>query len=234
VARRRPASPGTHAPARSTDHEVPRAGASIAAPGRSDGTVVAVASRRIPLPAVLLSTALALAAALGTFALLDDGDGGAAGDEPAEGYELTPAGDVPGSVDEVRLVPLDGGEERRLGDLVGSRPVVVNFFASWCAPCVEEMPAFEAVHQDVGDQVTLIGMANQDAPENALETVAATGVTYPTFGDPDGDALTFFGGLAMPTTVFIDTDGEVVEVHSGALTEDELRAKLGELFGVEA
>lgn len=134
---------------------------------------------------------------------------------------------------EFTLPSLDGEETVSLTDLRGD-VVVVNFFASWCAPCVEEMPAFEAVHQDVGDRVTLIGMANQDAPENALETVAATGVTYPTFGDPDGDALTFFGGLAMPTTVFIDTDGEVVEVHSGALTEDELRAKLGELFGVEA
>ncbi len=213
---------------------MPRAGAPIAAPDRTDGTVVAVASRRIPLPAVLLSTALALAAALGTFALLDDGGDGASGDDPAEGYELTPAGDVPGSVGEVRLAPLDGGEERRLGELVGARPIVVNFFASWCAPCVEEMPAFEAVHQDVGDQVTLIGMANQDSPDDALATVAATGVTYPTYGDPDSDALTFFGGLAMPTTVFIDTDGEVVEVHSGPLTEDELRSKLDDLFGVGA
>ena len=96
------------------------------------------------------------------------------------------------------------------------------------------MPAFEAVHQDVGDQVTLIGMANQDSPDDALATVAATGVTYPTYGDPDSDALTFFGGLAMPTTVFIDTDGEVVEVHSGPLTEDELRSKLDDLFGVGA
>jgi cytochrome c-type biogenesis protein len=112
--------------------------------------------------------------------------------------------------------------------------VVVNFFGSWCAPCVDEMPAFERVHQALGDQVTFVGMANRDAPADALDTVAATGVTYPTFDDPDASAITYFGGLAMPTTVFIDATGEVADVNSGPLTESELRAKLADLFGVAA
>ncbi|MBN2622562.1 MAG: hypothetical protein JXA83_04295, partial [Acidimicrobiales bacterium] len=67
-----------------------------------------------------------------------------------------------------------------------------------------------------------------------LDTVASTGVTYPTFDDPDASALTYFGGLAMPTTVFIDAGGEVVDVHSGPLTEDELRDRISDLFGVAA
>jgi hypothetical protein len=94
------------------------------------------------------------------------------------------------------------------------------------------MPAIETVHRSRGDRVTVIGMASRDTPGRALATVAATGVTYPTFDDPDASALTWFGGLAMPTTVFIDASGEVVDVNSGALTEAELRAKLAELFGV--
>jgi cytochrome c biogenesis protein CcmG, thiol:disulfide interchange protein DsbE len=200
-----------------------------------------VAARRLPLSAVIVATALALVAALGVLALFDDGDDGDAaagsgsGDgATSDGYELTPSGELPTSAAEVRLAALDGGEDRMLGDLLGTTPVVVNFFASWCVPCIDEMPAFERVHQDVGDQVTFLGMANRDSPEDALATVEATGVTYPTFDDPGASALTWFGGLAMPTTVFIDTSGNVVDVNSGALTEAQLRAKLADLFGVTA
>ncbi len=198
----------------------------------------AVASTRLPLPAVIGATALALVAALGTLAVLDRGDGGdgaeAADEAAGAGYRLSPTGELPASVAEVRLASLDGGADRALGDLVGTTPVVINFFGSWCAPCIEEMPAFERVHQDLGDQVTFLGMANRDAPEDALATVEATGVTYPTFDDPDASALTYFGGLAMPTTVFIDASGEVVDVNSGPLTEDELRARITDVLGVPA
>jgi thiol-disulfide isomerase/thioredoxin len=195
-----------------------------------------VASRRLPLPAIVVATALALAAALGVVALLDGGgDAPAAGDgDGVAGYELSPAGELPASVADVRLVSLDGGDDRALGELLGSTPVVVNFFGSWCVPCIDEMPALEAVHQSLGDRVTFVGMANRDTAERALATVAATGVTYPTYDDPDASALTYFGGLAMPTTVFIDASGEVVDVHSGPLTEAELRSRLDDLFGVAA
>lgn len=195
-----------------------------------------MAPRRLPLPAILAATALALAAALGVVALLDGGgDDPAAGDDDgAAGYELSPAGELPGSVADVRLAALDGGDDRALGELLGSTPVVVNFFASWCVPCIDEMPAFEAVHRSLGDRVTFIGMANRDTAQQALATVATTGVTYPTYDDPDASALTYFGGLGMPTTVFIDASGEVVDVHSGPLTEAELRGRLDDLFGVAA
>lgn len=195
-----------------------------------------MATRRLPLPAVLAATAIALVAALVTFAVLDRGDGGdpAAGDDPGGQVELSPTGDLPGSVAEVRLASLDGGPDATLGDLLTGTPVVVNFFASWCAPCVEEMPAFERVHRDVGDRVTIIGMANTDTVEDARATVEATGVTYPTYGDPAADAISYFGGLQMPTTVFIDGTGRVVEVHNGQLTEAELRDRLADLFRVSA
>jgi thiol-disulfide isomerase/thioredoxin len=96
------------------------------------------------------------------------------------------------------------------------------------------MPGFERVHQDLGGQVTVIGMAYRDAPEDALATVARTGVSYPTFTDVDDGALTYFGGIEMPTTVFVDAAGKVLDVSNGALTEDELRAKITDLFGIAA
>lgn len=208
-----------------------------------------VATRRLSLRAYLGVTALALVAALGAGALAA-GSGGSAADDrgngtdargpsggsgATEGYELTeaPAGAaVPDSPQAVRLGALDGGADRTLGELMG-RPMVVNFFASWCAPCVIEMPAIENVHQDLGDQVAFVGLASRDAPADARETVEATGVTYPTFADAD-DAVTWFGGLSMPTSVFLDATGKVLDVHSGPLTEDELRAEIADRFGVAA
>jgi thiol-disulfide isomerase/thioredoxin len=190
-----------------------------------------VAIRRLPLPVVLAATALALVAAIGVATWLSD-DPEAEGDAGAS-MDLAPQGDLPDSNADVRLAALgDGGTDRALGELFGTRPVVLNFFASWCAPCIDEMPAFERVHQSLGDQVTIVGMAYQDSDEDALDTVARTGVTYPAYADEGGAALTWFGGLSMPATVILDASGEVVDVHSGALTEEELRGKLSDLLGV--
>jgi cytochrome c biogenesis protein CcmG/thiol:disulfide interchange protein DsbE len=201
-----------------------------------------VASRRLPLPAVIAATAFALVAALGAMAVLDGGnargdagaDSATPGDGVADDFELAPQGQLPGSVAEVRLASLRGGPDAALGDLLTGAPVVVNFFASWCVPCVEEMPAIEAVHRSLGDRVTFVGLANQDRDEDALATVDATGVTYATYGDPDASAITYFGGLSMPTTVFIAADGTVVDVKNGPLTEAELRAKITDVLGVAA
>lgn len=210
--------------------------AAIAVHGDRPGTVGRVAPRRSPLLALLAGTLVALLAAGGVLALFADGDSSGSEVSTDDGdpsdYELTPAGDLPASVDEVLLVSLGAEPDRRLGELLGERPVVVNFFASWCQPCIEEMPDFEAVHRDLGDRVTIIGLANRDRPETALDIVERTGVTYPTYADPESSAITFFGGIQMPTTVFIDASGEVVDVHSGALTEAELRGRLDELFGI--
>jgi thiol-disulfide isomerase/thioredoxin len=193
-----------------------------------------VASRRLSPVAILLATALALVAAVGTFALLDSGNDDASGDGGTEGYELTPTDGLPDSVGEVRVGALGDTAETQLGDLLTGAPMVVNFFAPWCAPCVDEMPAFERVHQDVGDEVTFIGLAVPPDLDGAVDTVAATGVTYPTYADSLDDALLFFEGINMPTTVFLGADGEVLHVNTGPLTEDELRAELADRFGTDA
>jgi thiol-disulfide isomerase/thioredoxin len=195
-----------------------------------------VASRRIPLLLLVAATALALVAAVGVAMWLGgDDESSANGDGSGSGpYRLTPAGDLPDSPADVTLSPLDGGPDRKLGELLGSKPVVVNFYASWCGPCVTEMPAFEQVHQEVGDKVTIIGVAYQDRDEDALATVERTGVTYPTFGDSGQDAVTYFGGISMPTSVFIDAAGNVVDVRSRALDADALRSALEDRFGIAA
>jgi cytochrome c biogenesis protein CcmG, thiol:disulfide interchange protein DsbE len=191
-----------------------------------------VATRRLPLLPVVAATALAVAAAAGVFLLLGGSDGDSSGasadDESAIG--LDPA-ELPDSVDQVVLAALDDGTDRHLGDYLGGKPVVLNFFASWCQPCLREMPRFEAVHQEMGERVTFLGLAVPPQTDEALELVERTGVTYPTFADPNGNALTYFGGVAMPTTVFIDASGEVTDVVSRDLSEPQLRDQVAELLG---
>jgi cytochrome c biogenesis protein CcmG/thiol:disulfide interchange protein DsbE len=195
-----------------------------------------VESRRLPLSWILGATAIALVVAGIVVLTFGGGDGAsdAAGDQGGQ-LQLTPQGEIPESVQGVALGSLDGGEDQTLGDLLDGRPVVINFFAQWCQPCLEEMPAFEQVHQELGDQVQFVGLDEPpDTPDEALAIVDRTGVTYPVYADPSGAALTFFEGLAMPTTVFLDAEGQIVEVYSRALSADDLRSRISDHFGVAA
>ena len=110
------------------------------------------------------------------------------------------------------------------------KPVVLNFFASWCPSCVAEMPDFEAVHAKLGDRVTFIGLALQDDPALAQALQTRTGITYQTFQDPSGAVYVAFGGFAMPTTILIDAAGNVVEKHAGILFAEDLERKIFEVL----
>lgn len=122
---------------------------------------------------------------------------------------------------------LDGGTAT-VGAFL-DRPVVLNFFASWCTPCVTEMPALESVHQQRPD-IAFVGLAVSDTPTRAREIVADTGVTYATGVDPDSAIGNAYEILGMPTTLFIAPDGEVVYQHTGGLTFDQIADHLNRHF----
>lgn len=107
-------------------------------------------------------------------------------------------------------------------DFLG-QPTVMNFWQSTCAPCVAEMPEFEEVFQALDGSVAFVGMNVADARDAADELAEVTGVTYPLAADPDSEVFRSFGGFVMPTTVFLNAQGQVAFVWSGVLTSDELR-----------
>lgn len=109
------------------------------------------------------------------------------------------------------------------------RPLVVNWFSSTCVPCLKEMPDFERVHGEVGDDVTFLGISVQDSEAATRDIVERTGVTYDIGRDPTGELFTTIGGLAMPSTWFVDADGRIVDSHSGEMSAAELRRRIAKL-----
>ena len=122
------------------------------------------------------------------------------------------------------------GEKTSFADYAGS-PLIVNFFASWCAPCVKEMPDFQRLHERHGERFQIIGLA-VEGERPARRLVESTGVTYPV-GLDDSDLLVELGGVAMPTTVFISKQGELLESHSGVFNYSNLISRTEKLFSDE-
>lgn len=191
--------------------------------------------RRVPLSTVVIATLLSVAIAALVAGLLlgvgeqDDGPEVVTLDQdlttlPALGADAPDTVGTPAPTEPYAL--FDGGEAS-VADYAGT-PVVLNFFASWCVPCVREMPAFEQVHQELGDEVAFLGIDVQDSATRGRELVDDTGVTYDVGRDPDGSMLTAYGGVAMPTTVLIDADGTIVHLRSGETSVEELRAAIDE------
>ncbi|NLV56754.1 MAG: TlpA family protein disulfide reductase [Acidimicrobiales bacterium] len=119
------------------------------------------------------------------------------------------------------------GEPLRLSDYRG-QPLVVNFWGSWCVPCVEEMPDLQRVHQALGDRVAFLGVNVRDTPEAADAMVERTGVTYDLARDPDGELGRALDVANWPTTVLIDSDGTVVEVWRSEISAERLCDKVNQ------
>lgn len=123
------------------------------------------------------------------------------------------------------------GTAGTLADFAG-KPLVINFFASWCAPCVAEMPDFQAVFEEVGAEVPFLGFNVADDPTDADALVERTGVRYAVARDDTQGIFQAFRGFAMPTTVLIDAAGDIAARWAGPLSSDRLRELIAEEFGV--
>lgn len=118
-----------------------------------------------------------------------------------------------------------------LADFAG-RPLVVNFWASWCPPCVREMPEIETVYQSLQSQIAFLGINVTDEREDALELMEQTGASYLQATDPDGVIQLRLGAVIMPTTLFVSSEGEVLDRWQGILDESSLRDKIAENFEI--
>jgi thiol-disulfide isomerase/thioredoxin len=130
------------------------------------------------------------------------------------------------SFDDVR----DGRPPVALAALRG-KPVVLNFFASWCGPCIREMPALQAMSERYKGRVQFVGVTFNDGREAAKGVLDRAGVNYPAAYDAKSELANDYGLRVMPTTWFIGPDGNMVERKDGEMSEVQLRTTLDRLLG---
>ena len=116
------------------------------------------------------------------------------------------------------------GNEIHLSDFAG-KPVVINFWASWCGPCKRELPHFEEAYQELGEDVhfLMINLTNgRETMDNALGLIQEEGYTFPVFYDTHANAAYVYGLRSVPTTYFIDAEGNAVMQIVGIIDKDTL------------
>jgi cytochrome c biogenesis protein CcmG/thiol:disulfide interchange protein DsbE len=126
------------------------------------------------------------------------------------------------------------GEPVTLSDFRG-RPVLVNFWATWCLPCAIELPELNRVATEYSDRgLVVLGINERERPSKAIAYVEERGFEYEVLLDPLEKAGTLYGIAGLPTTIWIDEDGVMWAVDHGVMTRDRLEARLAQVFGATA
>ena len=118
------------------------------------------------------------------------------------------------------------GNEVRLSDYFG-KPIVLNFWASWCGPCQSEMPDFHEKYLQLGEDIHFLMVNMTDGSRETIESAAAfiseNEYTFPVLYDTQSSAALTYGAYSLPTTFFIDAEGYAVAQATGAIDADTLQ-----------
>lgn len=130
-----------------------------------------------------------------------------------------------------------GASEMNLSDVSG-QPIVLNFWARFCGPCWSEMPELQEFYEENSDRLRLLGIdvgqfTGLGSPKDAGKLLDALGVTYPAGYTDDASVVSKYRIRAMPTTVFIDSDGVVFHSWTGAIDRQQLDAIVESMLAEE-
>jgi len=124
------------------------------------------------------------------------------------------------------------GNKVKLSDFAG-QPVVLNFWASWCPPCKAEMPVFNEVYADLQNDIVFLMVDLVDGPRETQakgqQYVNDQNFSLPIYFDNDQEAYSAYGITAIPTTLFIDSDGNIVSSNQGAINKETLLAGINSI-----
>ena len=125
------------------------------------------------------------------------------------------------------------GKAYKLSDFRG-KPVVLNFWASWCGPCKMEMPDFNTSYGQLGEEIhfLMVNMTDgsQETRESASSFIAGTGYTFPVYYDTDYEAAIAYSVYSLPTTYFIDAEGYAVAQATGAIDAETLQRGIDMIY----
>lgn len=125
--------------------------------------------------------------------------------------------DEPEAVADFQLEPLGGGEPVALSDLRG-KTVIINFWATWCQPCIREIPILMQANRQFGEDVVLVGLNTLDDEDEAIAMMNEFGMNYLNLNDNDrsgGAVAVEFGLVGVPETYVINSEGELVAFRRG-------------------
>lgn len=149
--------------------------------------------------------------------------------------EPAPDAETPEKAPAIPNLPLTrlDGTMTSFNEVRDGKPAIINYFASWCPPCKQELPHFQTAFDEYGEQISFIFLDALDGQRETLKTVNAFirdfPFTGPVFYDKGEFAMTFQTN-SLPTTVFIDKEGRVVKGYLGFVPEDVLYADIAELL----
>ena len=130
-------------------------------------------------------------------------------------------------------LPALEGSGRIDAEMFAGKPTVVNFWASCCSPCRREMPDLAAAAEAFEGDVNFVGVNHQDNRQDARDFAASVGVAYASGFDPRGETAKRIGLRGMPTTLFVDETGRILEQRTGEISRTGLDSTILRLFGVE-
>ena len=120
------------------------------------------------------------------------------------------------------------GKSIKLSEIIAEgKPLVLNFWASWCPPCRSEMPDFEKVYKELGNEIQFVILnltdGQRETVQKAAKYIKDKGFTFPVYFDTKREGAIAYGIRSIPTTLFIDKNGYIVTSAQGAIDEKTLR-----------
>jgi cytochrome c biogenesis protein CcmG, thiol:disulfide interchange protein DsbE len=189
------------------------------------GEVCRAAARHRLASALIVVLAVASLAGIAWAGTSSGNSGDSSGSVSSGGAgAVRPAGNPPAAAFSLPALSQSGvstAERVSLASYSG-KPLIVNFFASWCSPCKQETPLLAKFYRGERGKVALVGLDVNDTVANALKFTGANGVSYPIGWDPSVVAANAYGVTALPQTFFLDARHRVVYRVFGAVTHAQL------------